>query len=136
MAKAIQSQGAVLYVSSGGSPTSFNAVGNITDFNLNGRAPDINVSNLDSTAEEVLPGIPKYTLSASLNFDPDNIQHQQIRNAMANRASLEWKIALTDATPTNITFTGYATSFAVGGRVNDKVAGSIEIAIDGAWNWA
>lgn len=136
MAKAIQAQGTVLYVSTGGSPTNFVAVGNVTDFNLQGRAPDINVSNLDSSAEEVLVGIPKYNLSLSLNLDPDNTQHQAIRNAMAARASLEWKIAMTDTTPTNITFVGYVTEFAVGGRVNDKVAASIGLAIDGAWNWA
>lgn len=135
MAKAIQSQGAVLNVSSG-SPTGFVAVGNVTDFSLNGRAGAIDVSNLDSVAQEYLAGLPGYTLSASLNFDPDNTQHQIIRNAMANRASLEFKLTLTDTTPTNITFQGYVTAFNVGGRVNDKVTGTIEIQIDGAWAWA
>lgn len=136
MQNAIQSQGVVLKVSIPGSPTQFAQVLNLTGFTYGGKAPEIDTTNLDSVASEVLPGVPKYNLAFDANLDPDALRHIEMRSALDNRTRIEFQLTLTDGTPSVCTGFGYVTDWTIRGAVNDKVALSGAIAIDGRPTWA
>lgn len=137
MAKAIESQGITLGVSSG-SPSEFSNIGNVTDFSgPGGQAAVIDVSNLDSTFREKLMGLPdEGSFTFNVNLDPDNTQHQLLRSARQSRTRLEFKLTLTDATPATGTFFGYVLGFTTSGGVDQAVKAAIVIEIDGAVAWA
>lgn len=130
-----QSQGVTLHISVPGSPTQLQQVAHLTSFTLDIAAPEIDTTDLDSPAAEVLVGVPKYTVSANFNMDPDNARHQELRNAIANRTKIQARITLTDSTPTMVTFEGYLSSLQFSGEVNDAVRGSLSIAVDRGFTW-
>ncbi len=133
---AVPTQGITLSVSIPGSPTSLLSVAQITGFQLNVSAPEIDETDLDSTAYKGRTGVPKYSFTANFNFDPDNARHQAIRDAIRDRTKVEARVTLTDATPATCTFEGFITAWNAGGNVNDKVAGSFSMMVDGIWSWA
>lgn len=132
----IVSQGVTLKISVPGSPTNLLAVAHLTGFGLQVSAPEIDMSDLDSVAAEVRSGLPKYAFNGEFNLDPDNARHQELRDAIKNRTKLEAQITLTDTTPATVTFEGYLTNWEIRGGVNEKVAGSLAIAVNGAFVWA
>lgn len=138
MAKAIQSQGVVLYVTDGGSPTEYSAIPNVTDFGgPGGQASVIDISNLDSTAREKMMGLAdEGQFTFNLNWDPDNAVHQRLRTLRTNRTKAEFKLALTDATPTNGTFFGYVLGIQLAGGVDQAVKAAVTVEIDGPVTWA
>ncbi len=137
MAKAIESQGVTLKVSSG-SPTEFSSIGNVVDFSgPGGQASVIDVSNLDSTFREKLMGLPdEGQITFNVNLDPDNTQHSLLRSARQSRTRLEFRLTLTDATPATGTFFGYVLGFVIAGGVDQAVKAAITVEIDGAVTWA
>lgn len=138
MVKAVESQGVVVQVTDGGSPTSFQTVANVTDFSgPGGQASVIDVSNLASTRREKLMGLPdegQFTLS--LNWDPDDTVHQLLRTLRNNRTRAEFKITLTDGTPATGTFFGYVLGVTLSGAVDQAVKAAVTIEVDGAIAWA
>lgn len=137
MATSIESQGIKIAVSSG-SPTSFTNIGNITDFSgPGGQASVIDVSNLDSTFKEKIMGLPdEGQVSFNVNLDPDNASHTALRTLRASRSRGEFKITLTDATPTTLMFFGYVLGFTLSGGVDAVVKAALTIEIDGPIAWA
>lgn len=137
MVKAIESQGVKLAVSAG-SPTSFSDIGNITDFNgPGGQASVIDVSNLDSTFREKIMGLPdEGQFSFNVNWDPDNVTHQTLRTGRANRTRLEFRLTLTDATPSVGLFFAYVLGFVVSGGVDSAVKLALTLEIDGPVAWS
>ena len=137
MAKAIESQGIVLAYSVGNSPTSFVNIVNVTGFKgPGGSASVIDVSNLNSVAKEKLMGLPdegQFTLD--INFDPDAVSHQALRNARAARTPMEFKITFTDVTATTAVFSGYVLGYEISGAVDTNVKAALTIEIDGAVAW-
>lgn len=132
--KAIESQGSKLYYSDGGSPTSFSQVRNVANIRgLGGaQAPVIDVSNLDSTFKEKLIGLPdEGQITADVNLDPDDASHQALQTARKNRTRLEFKITLTDTTPTTYQFYGYVKAFGVDISTGQQVKANLVIEIDG-----
>jgi hypothetical protein len=121
-----------------GSPTSFANIGNITDFSgPGGQASVIDISNLDSTMREKMMGLPdEGQVSFNVNLDPDNTSHNTLRTARAARTRAEFRITLTDATPTTLTFFGYVLGFVLSGGVDAAVKAAITIEIDGVVTWA
>ena len=138
MAKAIQSQGVVLYVTDGGSPTEYTAIPNVTDFSgPGGQASVIDISNLDSLAREKMMGLAdEGQLTFNLNWDPDSTVHQRLNTLRKNRTKAEFKIALTDATPTNATFFGYVLGVQLTAGVDAAVKAAVTVEIDGPVTWA
>lgn len=138
MAKAIEAQGTTIAISVGNSPSSFSTIANVTGFKgPGGSASVIDVTNLASVAKEKLMGLPdegQFTLD--INLDPDNSQHQALRNARAARTPCEFKITFTDANPTTAVFAGYVLGFEISGQVDQAVKAAITIEIDGPVSWA
>lgn len=136
MTSAIQTQGVVISVSNG-SPTTWVAIGNITDFSgPGGTASIIDISNLDSVMKEKMTGLPdEGQLSFNVNLDPDNASHLLLKTIRTARTRAEFKIALTDATPTTLYFFGYVLGFVLSGGVDAAVKAAITIEIDGVVSW-
>lgn len=137
MANAIESQGITIARSDGGSPSSFSNIGNIVGFSgPGGSAAVIDVTNLDSLAKEKLMGLPdEGQFTMEINLDPDNTQHIALKDARANRTKQEFKITLTDATPTTLVFFGYVLGFELSGSVDNVVKANLTVEIDGAVAW-
>lgn len=137
MPSGIESQGVKLAVSTG-SPTSFSNIGNITDFSgPGGQAAVIDISNMDSTFREKLMGLPdEGQLTFNVNLDPDNSTHQALRANRAARTRTEFRITLTDATPTVGLFFAYVLGFVHSGGVDRAVKAAITLEIDGPIAWA
>lgn len=133
MAKAIESQGVIFAVSIGSSPTSFANVGNVVNITgPGGSASVIDVTNLDSTAKEKLMGLPdEGQITLELNYDPDNTQHANLRNARKNRTRCEGRITLTDSTATVLTFFFYVLGFQMRVAVDQAVKANLTLEIDG-----
>jgi hypothetical protein len=137
MPSGIESQGVKLAVSTG-SPTSFSNIGNIVDFSgPGGQAAVIDISNLDSTFREKLMGLPdEGQLTFNVNWDPDNTTHTTLRANRAARTRTEFRITLTDATPTTGTFFAYVLGLVLSGGVDQAVKAALTLEIDGPIAWA
>lgn len=134
----IEAQGTTIAYSTETSPSAFANIGNIVSFSgPGGQASVIDVTNLDSTAREKRMGLPdegQFTLE--VNLDPDSTAHTALRNNRKNRTRTEFKVTLTDSTPTTLVFWGYVLGFEVSGAVDGPVKCTITIEIDGPVTWA
>jgi hypothetical protein len=72
----------------------------------------------------------------NLNLDPDAATHILLRDARKNPQKCEFRVTLTDSTPSTLTFFGYVLGFVVSGAVDDVVKAAITIEIDGPVAWA
>ena len=135
--KAIESQGVTLQYTVG-SPTNMSGVSNVTAISgPGGAASVIDVTNLASTFKEKLMGLPdEGQISLNLNFDPDDTSHQALRGARASRTRTEFKLTLTDATPSTGTFWAYVLSFALDIGVDKQVTAAVTLEVDGPIAWA
>lgn len=138
MANSIETQGTTLHYSTETSPTTWALVGNIIDFSgPGGQASVIDVTNLDSTFREKKMGIPdEGQFTFNVNLDPDNTSHLALKNNRQSRTRTEFKITLTDSTPTVLHFFGYVLGLVISGGVDAVVKAAITIEIDGAVSWA
>lgn len=138
MTTTIESQGVTLAISVGASPSSFSIIANVVDFSgPGGQASVIDITNLASVAREKRMGLPdEGQLTMNLLLDPDNATHQALRDARKNRTPCEFRITLTDGTPTTLTFAGFVLGFVTNVAVDDVVKAAITIEINGPVDWA
>jgi hypothetical protein len=134
----IESQGATLAISIGTSPTSFSTIANVIDVTgPGGSAAVIDITNLASVAREKRMGLPdEGQVTFNVQLDPDNTTHQALRDARKNRTECEFRITLTDSTPTTLTWRGFVLNFSITLAVDDVVKASITVEVNGAVNWA
>jgi hypothetical protein len=134
----LESQGATLAISVGTSPTSFTTIANVIDINgPGGSASVIDITNLASVAREKRMGLPdEGQVTFNVQLDPDNATHQAVRDARKNRTECQFRVTLTDSTPTTLTFNGFVLNFSVSLAVDDVVKASITIEVNGAVAWA
>lgn len=138
MSDALKTLGCTLHYSTGGSPTSFSLLGNIIDMNgLDGALTMIDSSDLDSVAAEFIGGlVDEGNFAVTLKFNPDNTGHQALRDARYSGTKIEFKLTLTDTTPTTIIFNGYVTTFPLSLPFNDRITASMGIKVSGRAVWA
>lgn len=137
LVKGVSSQGTLLHISVDGSPTNFQKVGNVKEYSgPGGQAAVIDVSNLESTFREKLVGLPdEGQLSFGINIDPADVVHLAIKTARRNRTLVEFRITLSNAAATKLTFFGYILGYQLSGGVDQAVNASITIEIDGEVVW-
>lgn len=96
---------------------------------------DISITALASTAEERMSGLASTgELEASVYYDPDDTSHAFLTTQAATsyQTSRNWKVTLTDGTPTTWISSGYVKSFAVETAVNNTVLiGKLKVACTG-----
>jgi hypothetical protein len=134
----LESQGATLAISVGTSPTSFTTIANVIDVSgPGGSASVIDITNLASVAREKRMGLPdEGQVTFNVQLDPDNATHQAVRDARKNRTECQFRLTLTDSTPTTLTFNGFVLNFSVSLAVDDVVKAAITIEVNGAVAWA
>jgi len=135
----VSSQGTRIAYSDGGSPSSFTNIGKVTTINdFGGGATPVNdVSDLDSVFKEKLMGLPdEGQVSLNLNLDPDNATHIALRTARRNRTRLEFKVTLTDATPSIGQFFAYVLTFKHSISVGTQLKADLTLEIDGEVTWS
>jgi hypothetical protein len=134
----LESQGATLAISVGTSPTSFTTIANVIDISgPGGSASVIDITNLASVAREKRMGLPdEGQVTFNVQLDPDNATHQAVRDARKNRTECQFRVTLTDSTPTTLIFNGFVLNFSVSLAVDDVVKASITIEVNGAVAWA
>jgi hypothetical protein len=134
----LESQGATLAISVGTSPTSFTTIANVIDVSgPGGSASVIDITNLASVAREKRMGLPdEGQVTFNVQLDPDNATHQAVRDARKNRTECQFRITLTDSTPTTLIFNGFVLNFSVSLAVDDVVKAAITIEVNGAVAWA
>jgi hypothetical protein len=135
--KGVVSRGTTVHINVDGSPTNFQKIPNVVDFSGPGGQGDvIDASNLDSVAKEKLMGLfDEGQITLNINLDPDSVVHQAVRSARRNKTLCEFKLTLTDASPTIGYFFGYVTGFAHAGSTGALIKATVTIEIDGEVNW-
>jgi hypothetical protein len=135
--KGVVGRGATFHINVDGSPTNFQKVGNVTDIGgPGGSATVIDVSNLDSVAREKLMGLfDEGQVTIKINLDPDDTVHKAVRTARRNKTLCEFKLTLTDSSPTTGVFFGYVTGFTHALGVDKATTVDITVEVDGEINW-
>ncbi len=138
MAQAIESQGVQLQRGDGGSPETFTTIAEVTDFDgPSGNASVIDVTHLQSTAKEKIMGLmDEGQITFSGNLVPGDAAQQGLRDDRTNRTLRNFKLILTDAASTTLSFSAYVLNFSISGSVDDKVAFSCTLEISGPVTWA
>lgn len=134
----IDSTGYTPYTSGGtGTNGTFAAIGNVSKISgLDGSTPEIDVSNLASTFEEFLLGLPVGG-GISADLDLDNSDAGQIAARSAQQANpptkKNFKIILPSGTTPNISFAAFVKKFSVDLKTNDAARASIDLRITGGY---
>lgn len=124
----IKSQGTVLAVGAVGGP--YNDVGQITAISGIGQgAPtEIDTTDLDSASKEFILGLKEsQEITLTVNFDPDDTYHTEIRTAHANDTQKGFTITMTDTTPTVVTLSANVTAFTFDVNTDEKVVANVTL---------
>lgn len=135
---AIQFQGIQLQRGNGAGPEVFTTIGEVMSFSgPGGNATVIDASHAQSTAKEKLMGLKdEGQLSFEANLVPGDAAQTGLRTDRNNRTLRNFKLILTDAGPTTLTFAAYVLGFAIAGSADDKITLSVTLEISGAVTWA
>jgi hypothetical protein len=137
VAKAIKSQGTLLYYSLG-SPTSFTAVGKIVGLDgPGGSSTKIDQTDLDDTQfKRMLPGlVDAGDVSFDLNFNPSDAGAAALIAAQKAGTLLEIKITPPSGS-LSLYFDAYVTNFRTAAPADSKYTAKVALTLDGGYNWA
>lgn len=134
---AIRTQGTLVEVQNAGT---WLPVGEITNFDgPGGDSPEIDTTHLQSTAREYILGLKDegdFTFDANLvPDDAGQVFVRQCRDANPPPA-VPWRLTLTDAGTTQLTFLARVKGFRMSGGTDDKVGVAVSLRITGAVVWA
>lgn len=119
-------------------PTSYTNIANVTSFNgFDGSASVIDKTNFDSTAKEFMLGLVdngQVSFNVDLAWSDSGQAAAEASRVAGTRKS--WKVVLPSGTTPTATFYAYTMKFSKGGAVDQKVAGMIDLKIDGAVSWS
>lgn len=135
MSSAVKTQGTLLQRATGGSPAWATITETTSITGPGGEAGEIDVTNFDSTAKEYLPGLKdEGTLTADMNYLPDDTQQQNVISDRTNQTLTNYRIIFNDsASPQNIaTFSAYVTGFSLAAAPDDKWTATATLRISGA----
>lgn len=124
----IVSQGWEIAVGDAASPEVFTAIAGVTDFD--GPAFEkavIDMSAINDAQGSYEPGKPKaQQVSLTINFDPDNAQHQNLLADSRDRTKRNYRITRTDNSPASTqTFQAFVVSFGESGSDDDKIPAAV-----------
>lgn len=136
---AISAQGTVVKIgAAAGSPTEYIEIGNVTSFNgFDGSASVIDKTNLRSTAKEFMLGlVDNGMLSLNVDLAWADSGQAAVEAARVSGAQQCFQVILPAGTTPTASFYGYVMKFSKSGGVDQKVAGTIEVKIDGPVVWS
>lgn len=138
MSNAIETQGVQIQRGNGAASEIFTTIAEITDFDgPGGSASEIDTTSLDSTAREFLMGLKdEGQFTFNCNLVPSDTAQTGLRTDRDNRTLRNFKVILTDASSTTLTFSAYVMGFSISGAVDDKIGASVTLRISGAVTWS
>lgn len=133
MSGALETQGVMLEIGDGGTPETFVEVGEITDFTgPGGSASVIDVTHLKSTAKEKRMGLPdEGQFTFNVNLVPSDNGQRHVFKSRKDRRLTNFKLTLTDAPATVLSFAAFVLEFSLSGAVDDKIPAAITLEISG-----
>jgi hypothetical protein len=134
----IDSTGFTAYTSGGtGTNGTYSTIGNAKKISgLDGSSPEIDVTNLASSAEEFLLGLPVGGgISIDLDLDNSDAGQQAARSAQQANPPIKkaFKIILPAGTTPTISFTAFVKKFSVDISTNDALRASIDLRLTGGY---
>ena len=134
-ANALESQGIVIAIGNGGTPTeTFTAIPEVKTFSFGtGSAAVIDVTDLSSAAKEKRMGLQDWgQLTMTINYIPKNAQHELLLTAKGDRQKRNFRITFTDGpSPTVYGFSAYVLSLPVTGSVDGVIESNVTLEITG-----
>lgn len=136
---ALKSQGVVLKRGDGATPTeAFTTITDLTGISGvdGGSNTEIDVTDLNSTAREFILGLKdggSATLTGFLNTASTELMG--LRTDRANSTIRNFKLELTEGTPTVISFSAIVTAFTIDCQVDSAISLSITLRITGDPSW-
>ena len=131
----IDAQLTTIAVGDAASPEVFTTIIQVTAIDgPDGSATEIDASNLSSTAKEFKVGLKdEGQVTLSINYDPDNAQHEILRAALGGTASKNYVITMSDGSPaTTFSFAAFVMAFTPSYAVDGIVTASVTLRITGA----
>jgi len=131
---ALEAQGTLIKIGNGASPEVFSSIPEIKTFSgPGGSASIIDVTDLSSTGKEKRMGLAdEGQLTFTMNYLPDNTQHDALRTARSTREATNFEIVFTDDSPTTTwAFSGFVTGFSISGSVDNVIEANVTIEITG-----
>jgi len=130
------SQGSQIYMKDlAVSPQVFEAIGQVVSVSgPDGSAAEIPVTNLDSVAVEIVPGIPDNgNVSLEVVYDQAtaSTKHADMYNARTSQVLQEFEIRLTDSPRTTLAFSAYIMQFSLSLGVDDKIGATFGLRTTG-----
>ena len=102
-----------------------------------GQAAEIGVTHAQSTRIEILMGLPdEGTITLAFNLVPGDSVQTGLRTDRNNQTLRNFKLILTDAATTELTFAAYVLSFSISSEVDDKWSGTAVLRVTGEITWA
>jgi predicted secreted protein len=134
---ALQTQGVVLQRGNGATPEIFSAIAEIMTFDgPGGSAAEIDVTSLSSSAKEFLLGLKdEGEFDFTANLIPSDTGQVGLRTDRDNRTRRNFRLLLTDAGPTTLSFTAIVKEFSIKGKVDDAIRLSIKLRVTGPVTW-
>jgi len=131
---AIEAQGTRFFWSTSTAVSSAQEIGEVKDFSgPGGGAAVIDVTHLQSTAKEKLIGLrDEGQLTMSVNFNATDVGQIALKSDRATRTKRKALIKFNDAATNCAVFDAYCLLYQVTGAVDDSIAASITLEIDGA----
>lgn len=132
MSSAIETQGTVIGISTGGSsPIAYTTLGEVVSYTMfDGQAAEIDVTHLSSTGKEFLMGLQDFgQVNYQANYISADAGQVIARAAKASRAKHYFKVTQSDGT--YVTFQGFVLSAPMSGGVDAKVDTSFAVRVTG-----
>ena len=138
MTSAVLGKLSTLQLGSGASPQVYTTIAEVLSVSEIGSTnPEINVTNLDSTAQEYIPGLADgTTVEFEMNWVAGNASQQALRTAVANGSTINLRMVWTQVSPNTIAqFDIAALNFSMGetsaeqqvtARFSGRISGSIQ----------
>jgi hypothetical protein len=103
------------------SPSTFTTIAQVITISGPNRAvASVEVTTLDSTERTFRPGLlDNGELSFTIQYDPDATTHTALTALLATPAVKNWKLVLTDTTPSTYALSAFLTAFNPGGMETD-----------------
>lgn len=136
--QALHSQTVALKRGNGATPEVFTLIGEITDITgPGGAASEIDVTHLQSTAKEIVLGLPdEGEVQLKLNMVPSDAQQTGLRNDRAAGTLRNFKLVLSDVGLTTASFAAYVKTYSVAAGVDKKIELSLTLRVSGLVTWA
>ena len=106
-------------------------IGEVSSISFGGSTPEVDTTTLESTARDVIGGLPNYGSMDITVFAADDTGQTTLETAKQDHVNRSFKITVSDGIDVNYTFDGAITNFVTTMNPGEAIMHNISIAIDG-----